>query len=54
MRDGQTVKKGQVIAIQGATGRTTGSHLHYEVRYNDTPMNPGGFLKAGTNVRAVN
>ncbi|OYW13782.1 MAG: hypothetical protein B7X02_01430 [Rhodospirillales bacterium 12-54-5] len=53
VRDGQTVRKGQAIAIQGATGRTTGSHLHYEVRYNDEPLNPGKFLKAGANVRAI-
>lgn len=45
--EGQRVKKGDVIAIQGSTGRSTGNHLHYEVRYNDTPLNPGGFLKAG-------
>lgn len=44
---GQRVKKGQVIAIQGSTGRSTGAHLHYEVRYNDQPMNPRNFLKAG-------
>lgn len=54
VQEGQTVRKGQVIAIQGATGRTTGSHLHYEVRYDDEPLNPGKFLKAGTDVRKIN
>ncbi len=54
VRMGQTIKKGEVIAIQGSTGRSTGSHLHYEVRYNDEPMNPGRFLKAGAHVRSVN
>lgn len=44
---GQQVKKGTVVGIQGSTGRSTGNHLHYEVRYNDQPRNPMSFLKAG-------
>ena len=51
VKDGQRVKKGDVIAVQGSTGRSTGNHLHYEVRYNDAPINPNNFLKAGTYVR---
>lgn len=47
VHDGQTVKKGQVIGIQGSTGRSTGQHLHYEVRYRDRPINPKNFLEVG-------
>ncbi len=46
VRPGQVVKKGQVIGLQGSTGRSTGEHLHYEVRYNDQALNPSNFLKA--------
>ncbi len=47
VKEGQVVKKGDVIGIQGSTGRSTGNHLHYEVRYNDQAINPANFLKAG-------
>jgi murein DD-endopeptidase MepM/ murein hydrolase activator NlpD len=43
--DGQTVHKGQVIGYVGLSGRSTGPHLHYEVRIHDTPVNPHKFLR---------
>lgn len=53
VKPGQTIKKGQVIAIQGSTGRSTGNHVHYEVRFHDKPINPNNFLKAGADMRAA-
>ena len=54
VREGQAVKSGDVVGVQGSTGRSTGNHLHYEVRYENKPLNPNNFLKAGEYVRAVN
>jgi len=42
---GQTVHRGAVIGYVGASGRSTGPHLHYEVRINDTPVNPYKYLR---------
>jgi murein DD-endopeptidase MepM/ murein hydrolase activator NlpD len=46
VKPGQHVKKGQTIGVQGSTGRSTGAHLHYEVRYYDRPLNPRNFVTA--------
>ena len=43
--DGQTVVLGQVIGYVGHSGRTTGSHLHYEVRIHNTPVNPHKYMR---------
>lgn len=45
VKTGQRVKRGDVIAISGNTGSTTGAHLHYEIWQNNKPVNPLSYLK---------
>ncbi|GHU05272.1 peptidase M23 [Alphaproteobacteria bacterium] len=49
---GQNVGRGDSVGLVGSTGRSTGSHLHYEVRMNNRPANPMKFINAGRNVLA--
>jgi murein DD-endopeptidase MepM/ murein hydrolase activator NlpD len=42
---GQHVQRGDTIGYVGLSGRSTGPHLHYEVRINDTPVNPHKYLR---------
>jgi|SRR5215510_4219030 len=48
VREGQHVRAGQPIGAVGSSGRSTGTHLHYEVRVNGSPVDPRRFLAVGT------
>lgn len=47
---GQRVSRGDRIADVGSTGRSTGNHVHYEIRVGKKPVNPGKFIEAPRNV----
>ncbi|NOR62969.1 MAG: peptidoglycan DD-metalloendopeptidase family protein, partial [Rhodobacteraceae bacterium] len=47
---GQTISRGDRIALMGNTGRSTGVHLHYEIRKDGVAVNPMTYIKAGRNV----
>ncbi|MDR7036766.1 murein DD-endopeptidase MepM/ murein hydrolase activator NlpD [Methylobacterium sp. BE186] len=49
---GQWVRAGDVVGRVGSTGRSTGSHLHYETRIDGEPVDPQRFLRAGADLDA--
>ena len=45
---GETIRIGQVVGKVGSTGRSTGPHLHFEVRFRGAAQNPAKFLVSNT------
>ncbi len=52
VRRGEMVKLGRTIGRLGSSGRSSGPHVHYEVRYHGRALNPAKFLKAGSYVQS--
>jgi len=44
VKQGEQVKQGQLIALLGSTGHSTGPHVHFEIRNGDNPVNPHSVL----------
>ncbi len=53
VRTGERIKRGQLIGRMGSTGRSTGSHLHYEVRIDGRAVNPIPFMRSNDYLLAI-
>ena len=52
-RPGQRVRRGDLVGLMGSTGRSTGSHLHYEVRIDGRAVNPIPFMQSTDTIAAL-
>jgi murein DD-endopeptidase MepM/ murein hydrolase activator NlpD len=46
VKPGDTVKRGQLIGLVGSSGNSTGPHTHFEVRVDNSPIDPAQFFSA--------
>ena len=53
VEEGQDVAQGAVLGKMGSSGRSTGPHLHYEVRVDGEPVDPERYLHAGADLSAA-
>lgn len=53
VKEGQEVKRGQIVGHVGSTGRSTGPHLHYEIRMNDRAKNPNKFMDLAYRLNSI-
>lgn len=49
--EGQAIRQGEIVGRVGTTGRSTGAHLHYEVRIHSTPVNPYRFMQRSAEIK---
>ena len=52
VEEGQRICRGQVIGLVGSTGRSTGPHLHYEIRVGNSPVNPQALMQLASVLRS--
>ena len=53
VKKGQVISLSETVGLMGNSGRSTGTHLHYEIRYQGKSLNPAKFFKAAQHVQTI-